>query len=274
MKNDSKGSFKKIALISSPWPIYNRPSIQIGTLKAYLRSQFPELKITAHHFYLKVSETIGYRRYKTISERTWRAEAVYAALLYPERIDRIEKLFYQKTVGNKRARAINFKTLIKQVKEVTKEFIEQVPWGDFGLVGFSISLCQLTASIYCILQIKKRFPDLVIVVGGSMFEKDSISNLFEMFPEIDVVVIGEGELPLSRLIHYLQTSQNLNKIPFIPGTLIQNSEDRSTSSDFNQMKSLTRLIPPDYDDYFDLLKTFNPDKSFFPVLPVEVSRGC
>jgi len=274
MKNNPNGSFQKIALVSTPWPLYNRPSIQIGTLKAYLRSQFPELQITAYHFYLKVSETIGYRQYNTLSERTWLAETVYAALLYPERIDNIEKLFYREAVGNKRARAVNFKTLVKQVKEVTKEFLGQVPWGDFGLAGFSISLCQLTASIYCIRQIKKWFPDLVIVVGGSLFEKDSISNLLEMFPEINIVVIGEGELPLSRLVQHLQTSQNLNKIPFIPGTFIQNSEGRSASSDFNQMTNLTRLIPPEYDDYFDLLKTFNSDKSFFPVLPIEVSRGC
>lgn len=87
-----KASSEKLLLVSAPWPLYSRPSIQIGTLKAFLRKKFPDLKVDAHHFYLKVAEAIGYRRYQAISERTWLAESVYAALLYPERMDTVENL--------------------------------------------------------------------------------------------------------------------------------------------------------------------------------------
>jgi len=34
------------------------------------------------------------------------------------------------------------------------------------------------------------------------------------------------------------------------------------------------LPPPDYDDYFKLLKSLAPRNSFFPTLPAETSRGC
>ena len=81
MKLNKTTPLQKVALISAPWPLYNRPSIQIGTLKANLIKKFPELKVDAHHFYLKVAEAVGYRRYQAISERTWLAETVYAALL-------------------------------------------------------------------------------------------------------------------------------------------------------------------------------------------------
>jgi radical SAM superfamily enzyme YgiQ (UPF0313 family) len=37
---------------------------------------------------------------------------------------------------------------------------------------------------------------------------------------------------------------------------------------------LDELTTPDYDDYFELLNTFDAGKSFFPTLPVEISRGC
>jgi len=69
---------KSVVLLSTPWPIFNRPSIQLGSLKSYLKSQFPELEVVAHHFYLKIAETIGYKLYHAISERTWLAETVYA----------------------------------------------------------------------------------------------------------------------------------------------------------------------------------------------------
>ena len=43
---------------------------------------------------------------------------------------------------------------------------------------------------------------------------------------------------------------------------------------FNQMTELSDLSPPDYDDYFELLQSFSPEKTFFPTLPMEMSRGC
>ena len=68
-----------IALVSTPWPLYNRPSIQLGALKAYLQQEFPKLQVHTLHLYLKVAESIGYKLYRAISERTWLAETVYAA---------------------------------------------------------------------------------------------------------------------------------------------------------------------------------------------------
>jgi hypothetical protein len=96
MKLNKTTPFQKVALVSAPWPLYNRPSIQIGTLKAYLIKNFPKLKVDAPHFFLKVAEAVGYRRYQAISERTWLAETVYAALLYPERLNGIKNIFIKR----------------------------------------------------------------------------------------------------------------------------------------------------------------------------------
>jgi hypothetical protein len=49
-----------VALISAPWPFFSRPSIQLGTLKAYLRHELPDIRIDAHHFYLKLAAEIDY----------------------------------------------------------------------------------------------------------------------------------------------------------------------------------------------------------------------
>jgi hypothetical protein len=204
MKFKHTAPLEKIILISAPWPLYSRPSIQIGTLKSYLKKNLPDLTVHAHHFYLKVAEAIGYRRYRAISERTWLAETIYAALLYPERLEHIEKMFYKQAAGKSLLREILFETLTKQVQKVSETFIHTIDWGEYGLAGFSICLCQLTASLYFIRQVKKQFPNLFIVVGGPMFTADATRNLFKIFPEIDVAINGEGELPLSRLIAYLK----------------------------------------------------------------------
>lgn len=274
MKLNKTTPFQKVALISAPWPLYNRPSIQIGTLKAYLIKKFPELKVDAHHFYLKVAEAVGYRRYQAISERTWLAETVYAALLYPESLEGIKKVFYKKAKGKTLLRDISFDSLTKQVQEVSEQFIKSVDWRGYGLVGFSICLCQLTASLYFIKKIKERFPTLFIVVGGSMFTGEATRNIFNVFPEIDIVVSGEGEIPLSRLVSWLTDVDGKKRIPFVKGIVMPEAAEKETQISFNQMKDLSNLPPPDYSDYFELLTSFGPEKNFFPTLPMEISRGC
>jgi ribosomal peptide maturation radical SAM protein 1 len=274
MKLNKITPFQKVALISTPWPLYNRPSIQIGTLKAHLKKTFPELKIDAHHFYLKVAEAVGYRHYQVLSERTWLAETVYAALLYPERLEGIKNVFYKKAKGKTLLQNIGFDSLTRQVQKVSEKFIQSIDWREYGLVGFSICLCQLTSSLYFIKKIKERFPTLLIVVGGSMFTGEGIRQIFNVFPEIDFVVNGEGEIPLSRLISCLTDIEGEKKISFIKGIVMPETAEKETQISFNQMKDLSNLIPPDYSDYFELLTSLGPEKNFFPTLPMEMSRGC
>ena len=276
MKRNSKpkASSEKLLLVSAPWPLYSRPSIQIGTLKAFLGKKIPDLKVDAHHFYLKVAEAVGYRHYQAVSERVWLAETVYAALLYPERADTAEKIFYRQAKGKPLLQKIVFKNLVSQVREVSEAFIQSVDWGDYILAGFSICLCQLTASLYLIREVKKRFSNLSIVVGGSIFTGDATQNLFKTFPEINIVVNGEGELPLSRLVFHLRKSRRIDKMLPIKGIVTPESAGYNRSPIFNQMADLSDLSPPDYDDYFDLLQSFSPGKTFFPTLPMEMSRGC
>ncbi len=269
-----KASSEKLLLVSAPWPLYSRPSIQIGTLKAFLRKKFPDLKVDAYHFYLKVAEAIGYKCYQAISERTWLAESIYAALLYPERMDTVENFFYRQAKGKPLLQKIVFKNLASQVREVSEAFIHGIDWGDYVLAGFSICLCQLTASLYFIREVKKRFPNLLIVVGGSMFTGVATRNLFKTFPEINVVVNGEGELPLSRLVSDLRKSRSFGEMAYVKGIVTPESTENKASAFFNQMTELSDLSPPDYDDYFELLQSFSPEKTFFPTLPMEMSRGC
>jgi len=265
---------KSVVLLSTPWPIFNRPSIQLGTLKSYLKSQFPKLEVIAHHFYLKLAQTIDYKLYHAISERTWLAETVYAALLYPERFESIQMLFIKESKGKPLLRDVDFKNLTKRVAKVTDEFIDNVNWSNFGLAGFSICICQLASSLYFIRRIKRKFSDLPIVVGGAMFTGSSAKNLLKVFPEIDFVIIGEGELPLSRLIQNLKDSQKIADISLIPGIVTAEKMNIENRVDFSQIKDLEDIPIPDYDDYFNLLKSFKPDKAFFPTLPAEISRGC
>ncbi len=158
---------KALALVAAPWPLFNRPSIQLGTLKAYLNDRFPDLTVSDHLFYLEAAAAIGYDRYRAVSGRTWLAETVYGALLHPDRAGEIERLYKAKSRGTPALAEADFGALTNTVKGVSEAFIDRIDWGRFGLVGFSASLCQLTATLYFVREIKRRFPEVAAAVGGS-----------------------------------------------------------------------------------------------------------
>ena len=275
MKNTSLQSFGKIALISTPWPLYSRPSIQLGALKAYLQDRIPDLEVDVIHFYLSLAEAIGYRLYHEISERTWLAESVYAALLYPKRIKKAADLYRKESAGNLILKPLRFKTLTARIKKATDVFINGQNWGAFGLLGFSISFCQLTSALYVIQRIKRKFPDLMIVVGGASTSGQAAHGLLKKFPQIDAVVSGEGEIPLNQIVEQLRRSRPDIDLGHIQGVATRKTDPgKEISASFAQMETLNDVPVPDYDDYFELLNTFDARKIFFPTLPVEISRGC
>ncbi|MGD2022857.1 MAG: RiPP maturation radical SAM C-methyltransferase [Desulfobacterales bacterium] len=275
MKNRSIRPFDKIALISMPWPLYSRPSIQLGTLKAFLSARMPELQVDTYHFYLQLAAAIGYRTYHEISERTWLAESIYAALLYPRRRQAAEALFRKESNGKAELRKAEFRPLIRQIKKATDAFIRSRDWQAYGLLGFSISLCQLTSTLYVIKRLKKKFSKVMIVVGGALIPGIAAPDYLNAFPEIDVVVYGEGEMPLYKIIQKLKhTSPELDKSTMAGIFTRHTDRTQPARAAFAQLKGLNKLPVPDYDDYFNLLQTFKPHKRFFATLPIETSRGC
>jgi ribosomal peptide maturation radical SAM protein 1 len=275
MKNKSIRPLNKIALISTPWPLYSRPSIQLGTLKAFLKTRISDLQTDVFHFYLSLAQAIGYSLYHEISERTWLAESVYAALLYPQQAKRAADLFRKESAGNSILQTLRFSGLTTRVKKATDAFLKCQNWGAFGLLGFSISFCQLTSALYMIRWIKKKFPNLMIVVGGSSTSGQAAHGFLKKFPEIDVVVSGEGEIPLNQIIEHRRKAPTDFDFAKIQGVATRQTDTENISQTASlQMETLNELPAPDYDDYFDLLKTFDARTNFFPTLPVEISRGC
>jgi ribosomal peptide maturation radical SAM protein 1 len=223
--------------------------------------------------YLNVAHAIGYDVYQAISKRTWLAETVYAALLYPERHDAIERLFRKRASGNPVLSPVVFEVLVRQVKDITDASIQQIDWHDIDLVGFSVCLCQLTSSLYAARKIKEISADIITLFGGSTVSNPFCRKYLDAFTDIDLIVNGEGELPLLRLLQHLEKYGDIETADTIDGVVTRGTPDDHVPF-FSQLPHLGCLTTPDYDDYFKTLGTFSPARRFFPTLPVEASRGC
>ena len=264
------GRFQGMALISAPWALFNRPSVQLGTLKAWLRLQVPEARVVCYHFHLQAAQEIGYGLYRALSERSWLAETLYAALLYPQRRGEIERVYRKEARSSDLARQADFGRVASQLESLTDSFVCSTPWNRFSLVGLSVCQCQLTASLYMIRKIKHKCPDIAVVVGGSTLMGGESRTLLEAFPEIDYFVYGEGERPLTRLICSLKRGA----VPAPSLGLVSRFGLPSDDTTTDQIASLDDIPIPDYEEYFRLLAGLPAEKRFFPILPVEASRGC
>ena len=272
MRRHSPAATARVALVAPPWSLYTRPSIQVGALKAFVRSRFPDLSVAAHHVHLIVAEAVGYRRYHAVSERTWPAESVFAALLHPERAEAIGR-FFARQAAAKGLSAECFREIVHRAEAAVEGWLGSVEWPRTRLVGVTSALCQFTAALYIARRIKALSPGSTTVLGGPAFSPESGSAALALFSEIDGIVIGEGELPLAHLVqHHVLEGCGLEQLPPAPAVLTRFRPAAAPA--FYQLENLDHLPLPDYEEYMATLSGFDPSKRFFPTLPVEFSRGC
>jgi ribosomal peptide maturation radical SAM protein 1 len=262
----------RIALVSAPWPLFDRPSIQLGALKAFVERGLPGMQVDTFHVYLKVARAVGYPVYHAVSESSWIAESAYAALLYPDRVKTLTRYWMRKCRRNPRLKSLDFEDFCRQIEAASVEFLETQDWSRYFLAGFSICLSQLTSSLYFIREMKRRFPRLPVVAGGSACAGALGESLVRSFSEIDYLISGEGEMPLLQLVEAVRGCDAALQKLDIPG-LIQNGRPAGGNGP-QQIPNLDDLPVPDYGDYFRDLASMGSGHVFMPRIPVEMSRGC
>src|SRR5262249_7345761 len=64
---------------------------------------------------------------------------------------------------------------------------------------------------YC-KEIKAKYPDCVIVAGGPHVP-ENVGNFFELYPYVDILIQGEGEIPFQKLLlAYLEEPPALGEV--------------------------------------------------------------
>jgi len=261
----------RLALISMPWPLFNRPSIQLGALKAFLRRQ-PGLAVETFHPYLAVAKRLGIARYQWISKNVWVCEALYSALLFVEQREQAHRFITQAMRAAPREIRFDIDKTEAILREELRHWRDQVQWQRFHLIGFSVCFNQLAASLAGARAIKDIAPQTPIVFGGSTCAPKVARSLLATFPEIDYAIIGEGEQPLLGLCEHLAGRGSLPPQALTGGEQIARLAAKPVGC--QQLAHLDQLPTPDYDDYFQAMQHHFADQPFIPELPVEFSRGC
>ena len=101
-----------------PWALFNRPSIQLGTLKAYLEKRRNDLEVHTSHPYLEVASLLGPDLYHWISLNPWVSEALYAPQVFPEQAAAAEALAmkYARKADQKIRDSFHYKLLLEKLE--------------------------------------------------------------------------------------------------------------------------------------------------------------
>ncbi len=257
----------QVLLVSMPWAIFNRPSIQLGTLKGYLDRELEQAVVTCAHPYLDTAAAIGLDSYRRIAESPWAAEALYCGLLFPEQQEKARRVFKQSMKGSN---IPDYQTVLRQLDQQLEGWLEQLYLDNTDLIGFSVCFSQLPASLHAARAIKKKHSHIPIVFGGSTCTPALGRSLLTLFPELEYVISGEGEQALKELVLHVCDHERLTN----PAILFRQQciEVQEQPCSGQEIADLNSLPLPDYSEYIQQMKTAGLD--FIPVLPLEFSRGC
>ena len=155
--------------------------------------------------------------------------------------------------------------LIKEYAKQINEFVELVVATNTPLVGFSLYNTSMHTSVHLITLLKKRKPELKIIVGGPHAHRYLAGNDLAANPLIDGVAQAEGE---ETLVDIIERVRNGTSLLDCPGLLVCKDGKVVSTAVRPMISKLDTLPMPDYSD-FSLKVYLEPNR-----LPMASSRGC
>ncbi len=152
------------------------------------------------------------------------------------------------------------------------ECMAAIRWEDYALVGFTTMFQQNVASLALARRIKNRYPDMVIAFGGANCEGEMGPALHRLFPFIDYVCSGEGDLNFPWLARQVLASEPVGEIPGIIRRVNQQSVPPEVPA--AMVRDMDALPTPEYDDFVEQRQAVNLPNAPESRLMIETSRGC
>lgn len=259
------------ARFDSPW-FANVPNINLGIIPPFLGRK--GLSVKSFHFHMDFIFYI--RQFGREIERNFvrlaqdygveylSLDYVFATLLYEAHYLRSRDRFAHRLKGI--GLSLDHFELFRQV---TQSFLDdvlarlEVFLPSAKLLGFTCSHYQLSGSLLVSRAVKKRYPELPIVIGGKDCAGPFAKELATNVDYVDFVGFGESEVTLDNLLTHLDD-------PRVPLCNVMYRDDQGAvkASETKESGPLDELPFPDY-ELEDL-----PLEASDVILPLELGRGC
>jgi ribosomal peptide maturation radical SAM protein 1 len=272
----------RTAIVSMPFNDVDRPSIQLGLLKAVADAHgFP---VRTLHANLDFAAQLGPDYYHILGQRRRRllgdwlfspaafgdAAPDHDARMLDEFRD--DLAYLAETPEEVRDKLLH--TRDHQVPTFLDSLLDTLPWQEFRVVGFSSTFQQNTASIAFAARLKEKYPDILTVFGGANFDGEMGLELVRSVECIDAAVIGEGDRAFPALLHALAAGKDAADVP---GVACRVGDRVVATPPGAPLTDLDELPTPDYDEYFERaerLGLLSRAERRHVWIPLETARGC
>jgi ribosomal peptide maturation radical SAM protein 1 len=263
-------------LVSMPFQQVDRPSIQLGLLKAIGEAQgFP---VRTLHANLDFAVRIGVEFYALLAENRGRqvgdwlfsVDAFGAAA--PDHQGRFLKEFgadlsyLDGAAGSAEDRLAAVRE--HDVPAYLDALVDELAGA--RLVGFSSTYQQSAASFALARRLKQRYPEIRTVFGGANFDGEMGPELVRSVDCIDFAVTGEADSAFPALLEALTAGKDPSGIP---GVVRRDGDRVITTPPAAPLDRLDDLPTPEYGEYFDRAARLGLPTDHVTI-PFESARGC
>ena len=270
----------RVAMVCLPFAASDRPSIQVGLLSAIARRagfacDVLQLNVElAARLTPEVYEPLSHHRgpmtgewlfsVAAFGEQACGPDADYFRA-FPQELDWVKK-------GH---RDVAFLSRLRH--ETLPAFMDDcmglADWGGYDVVGLSSTFQQNVACLALARRIKEWYPHVKVIVGGANVDGEMGPEYLRAFPDLDYVVVGEGDVAFPRLLSLIRAGDEPEGLP---GVAWRNGPDVRISGPADPVRDLDALPPPDYDDYFERMRRHGLLREPYHtgMVPFEGSRGC
>jgi ribosomal peptide maturation radical SAM protein 1 len=285
-------------LITLPFASVRRPSLGLGLLKAALQREGWGCDVA--YLNLRFAEQIGVENYHNIdnfavetllgewifSKALWGTLTpdpvqYYIAVLRPAMWEAFQNT--DQALGSVVDEAECLAKLLNLQSEAERFVdccVSMYDWSMYDIVGFTTTFQQNVAALALARRLKEIRPDLFIAFGGANCEGEMGLALHRLFPFVDLVCSGEGDIAFPS---YARAHATGGPIPPIPGIICRvDGLTVCPPSMTNPVMDMDTLPVPDFAEFFEQRSGFfdvsPPVERLLwsqPVtVPIESSRGC
>ncbi len=270
----------RVALVSMPWAPVGEPSLGLAVLKAQLARAGIDSRIW--HANLGLLRHVTGSAYQQIASLWGLNEFAFTGILDEDFTqDQIACVMERCYAHHNPDADVAFdnpadlgRAVIRLRHEIVPPYLarcaEEILAYRPTMVGFTCMFDQTLAAVALALLIRRKCPEVQIVLGGYALEGPPGVEILRAFPHIDAIAVGDGEPIISTLAN---ASVGRMSLSGIAGVLTQDDPIGKPRHKFEVDDS----PDPDYSDWFSeiaMLKSEDRITIRTSVLPVESSRGC
>jgi ribosomal peptide maturation radical SAM protein 1 len=277
-----------VLLINMPFGISTTPSLALSLLKEAVKKK--GYSVLIKYYTLKFAKLIDVRKYNSVlygKITDLLGDWLFSGTLFPGKLNENDyvknilngtgKNHFKKRFWNNISDEDSLR-LIMAVKSQAEPFInsclQEIIAFRPKIVGFSTSFQQNIASLSLAKRIKEHCPETIIVFGGANCEGEMGREIARKFPFVDIVVSGEADNLFPELVAKIIKNERYSHLK---GVICQDNLNLQISPEntSEMIVDMDSLPVPDYDDYFEQVRTFGLKEQFpNPSLLFESSRGC